>query len=293
MAKRKVLVTGAAGYVAGLMLPTLREKYDLTLLDVSDFTSAGRNHPHARVPGVQIADLTDPNRSKYAKHFDGIDTVVHLGYVRQTQGEQEIDQYWSQRANIDMCYNVLRASHDAGVSRIVSASSNHAANWWERDLISKCKLENLDPYTWPLSYNFYGWSKSTYEHLGFLFANGGVGRRMGVVMVRIGGPGELDLSKYEDLGAAKRGLGAWLSPRDLTQLFVKAIDTPSIDNEHGIPWQVVYGISNNTRAFWSLANARKVLGYEPQDDSEVRYAKDIERLMTGKNTVGRLDKQAP
>ena len=42
-----------------------------------------------------------------------------------------------------------------------------------------------------------------------------------------------------------------------------------------MPWQVVYGISNNTRV-WSLANARKVLGYEPEDDSEVKFAKDIQ-----------------
>ena len=35
-----------------------------------------------------------------------------------------------------------------------------------------------------------------------------------------------------------------------------------------------------TRApFWSLANARKVLGYEPEDDSEVKFAKDIQGFL--------------
>jgi hypothetical protein len=43
----------------------------------------------------------------------------------------------------------------------------------------------------------------------------------------------------------------------------------------------VYGISGNTRAFWSLESARRVLGYTPRDDSEVAYAKDIRRLLTG------------
>ena len=38
---------------------------------------------------------------------------------------------------------------------------------------------------------------------------------------------------------------------------------------------MVYGISNNTRAFWSLANARSVLGYEPEDDAEVKFAEDV------------------
>ena len=32
MAKRRVLLTGATGYIASQMLPTLREQYDLTLV---------------------------------------------------------------------------------------------------------------------------------------------------------------------------------------------------------------------------------------------------------------------
>jgi hypothetical protein len=48
----------------------------------------------------------------------------------------------------------------------------------------------------------------------------------------------------------------------------------------------VYGISNNTRAFWSLANARKVLGYEPEDDSEVKFAKDIQGFLVGDGGTG-------
>ena len=85
----------------------------------------------------------------------------------------------------------------------------------------------------------------------------------------------------------KRDLGAYLSPRDLTQLISKAVETPNIDNEHGIPWQVVYGISNNTRAFWSLTSARSVLGYEPQDDSELLYANDIQQILRDFRRTGR------
>ena len=35
MAKRKVLMTGASGYIASLMLPTMRDYFDLTLADVN------------------------------------------------------------------------------------------------------------------------------------------------------------------------------------------------------------------------------------------------------------------
>ncbi len=275
MAKKRVLITGAAGYVANRMLTAFHERYDLTLLDASVEPSPDRAHSNAGpVDGVQVANLLDPDRSKYAHHFEGIDAVVHLAYIRR-RGDP-IDQYESQRENVDMAYNVFRAAYDAGVKRVVAASSNHAANWYEPALLQPRKMESLDPYDLPLSYNFYGWSKATYEHLGFLFASGTFGRKMGMVLVRIGSPGELEVERYSDSEAGlKRSLGSYLSQRDQLQLFTKAIETENIDNEHGIPWHVVYGISNNTRAYWSLVNARRVLGYCPEDDAESRFAADL------------------
>ena len=275
MAKKHVLVTGAAGYVASRMLPSFRERYDLTLLDSTVEPSPDRAHTGSGpVADVQVADLLDPDRSKYAHHFKGVDAVVHLAYIRR-RGEV-IDQYESQRENVDMAYNVFRAAYDAGVERVVAASSNHAANWYEPALLQPRKMESLDPYDLPLSYNFYGWSKAAYEHLGFLFACGAFGRKMGMVLVRIGSPGELDVSGSSgNETGLKRGLGSYLSQRDQIQLFTKAIETENIENEHGVPWHVVYGISNNTRAYWSLVNARRVLGYSPEDDAESRFAADI------------------
>jgi len=37
----------------------------------------------------------------------------------------------------------------------------------------------------------------------------------------------------------------------------------------------VYGISGNTHRFWSLAGARDVIGWVPQDDSQVKFADKI------------------
>lgn len=275
MAKKRVLITGAAGYVASRMLSSFRERYDLALLDYTVEPSTDRAHTGSGpVSGVQVADLLDPDRSNYSHHFEGVDVVVHLAYIRR-RGEP-IDQYESQRENVDMAYNVFRAAYDTGVERVVAASSNHAANWYEPALLQPRKMESLDPYDLPLSHNFYGWSKATYEHLGFLFACGAFGRKMGMVLVRIGSPGELDVG--QSLGnetGLKRGLGSYLSQRDQIQLFTKAIETENIENEYGVPWHVVYGISNNTRAYWSLVNARRVLGYCPEDDAESRFAADL------------------
>jgi hypothetical protein len=75
-------------------------------------------------------------------------------------------------------------------------------------------------------------------------------------------------------------LGAWLSDRDCAQLCRCAVEATGIVGENEVPWVIAYGISDNTRAFWSLASARQQLGYRPQDDSELAYANDVRRLLT-------------
>jgi nucleoside-diphosphate-sugar epimerase len=298
MPTKKVLLTGAAGYIANQLLPTFREHYDLVLVDVTKKNRQGED-----ISDIVVLDLINPDRNQYAHYFEGINTVVHLGYKRRSG--DPLDHFFDEKQNVEMAYNVFRTAYDAGVERVVMASSNHAADWYEHALIHRGEMDMLDPYKLPLSDNFYGWAKATYEHMGFLFACGGMDfrdasgreqhtggnlgttRKMGVVMVRIGAPRELDINLYRnDPATYKRDLGAYISPRDLTQLFRKAAETPNIDNEYGIPWQVVYGISNNTRAFWSLANARKVLGYAPEDDSEVKFAKDIQGFLVGDGAIG-------
>jgi hypothetical protein len=101
-----------------------------------------------------------------------------------------------------------------------------------------------------------------------------------VVQVRIGHPRGLEHYDFTGRpGAFKRNLGAFISARDIAQLFCKALDAPDIAGAAGVPFQIVYGISDNTRAFWSLSNARRVLGYAPQDDSELLYAETVARLL--------------
>ena len=296
--KKRLLMTGAAGYVADQMLSRFREKYELVLLDTST-----KNRRGEEVEGVNMIDLIDEDRTRYAHFFEEVDAVIHLAYKRRTG--QPLDHFYDERENVQMAYNVLRSSYDSGVKRVAIASSNHASDFYEHALIHERKLEMLDPYRLALSDKFYGWAKATYEHLGFLFACGAMGdvgsglsenlvagnlntsRKMGVVMVRIGAPRNLDPQEYEGNSVGfKRDLGAYISPRDITQLFEKCIEVENIENEYGVPWQVVYGISNNTRAFWSLSNARKVFGYEPKDDSDILFAEASKSIISEAGRVG-------
>jgi nucleoside-diphosphate-sugar epimerase len=274
--KRRVLVTGASGYIAGQLLPALRERYDLVLLDTRAEDRSGRP-----VEGVQIADLTNPDLDANRSFFCGIDSVVHLGYIHPStgQGSATVESYRAERMNVDMAFHVFQLSMEEGARRVVVASSNHAADWYEH-LIHAKKKDVVDPGERPLSDNFYGWAKATYEHLGFVFASGRLGRSLENVQVRIGAPRELEAARYRGNPTGfHRDLGAYSSVRDLQQLFIRSIEAEDIRDRYGVPFQVFYGISDNARQFWSIANAREVIGYAPQDDSEVKFAAGVAAIL--------------
>lgn len=290
MAQRRVLVTGATGYIASLLLPALRDRYDLTLIDVRETRGDG-----TPVEGAQVANLLQDDLEDLRHFFVGQDAIVHLAFNRAPDAAMSSAQratrltpgsaYEAERANVDMAYRVFQLALEENVRRVVVASSNHAADWYEH-LIHASKMDMVTPETFPKSDNWYGWAKASYEHLGFVFATGTLGRKVENVHLRIGAPREIDASQFEsDPNGYKRDLGAYLSARDLQQLTIKSIETEDIADEHGIPWRVFYGISGNTRAFWSILNARTVIGYAPADDSEVTFAADIQRLLA--NNPGR------
>ena len=62
--------------------------------------------------------------------------------------------------------------------------SNHAADWYE-DLIHAKKKDVVDPWERAVSDNFYGWAKEAYEHLGFVYATGKIGRQLEVIPVAV------------------------------------------------------------------------------------------------------------
>jgi hypothetical protein len=266
--RRRVLLTGAAGTIGALLLPGLRERYDLIPLDIKP---AGKDG--VPIGGLVLADLNDPNRDAYREHFRGTDAVVHLGYVSTPEGADPDAHFRSEYSNIAMAYNVYRTAWEEGVRRVVVASSNHAADYWERQILGG-QWDYVAPEDKALSDNYYGWAKECYEHLGFVFATGAeLGRPLENVQIRIGGPRETDLSDTPpgDLVRMRRALAVYISQRDLVQLFVKSIETEDITDPFGVPFQIFYGISDNPHAFWSIVNARNVIGYEPEDNSELRF----------------------
>ncbi|MGC9396831.1 MAG: NAD-dependent epimerase/dehydratase family protein [Anaerolineae bacterium] len=267
--RKKVVVTGASGLIAGLMLPALRERYDLTLLDIRSADRDGNE-----VEGVQIADLLNRDRDTYRHYFRGADAIVHSGFVRVDDPAQ---RFYAEHSNVEMAYNVYQTAWEEKVGRVVCISSNHAADYYER-LILKNEWDFVDPDDRALSDNYYGWAKEAYEHLGFVFAVGAVnGSPLENVQIRIGGPRETDVERCPkgDMTCVRRALAVYISRRDLDQLIIKSIEAPDIRDARGVPFQIFYGISDNARAFWSITNARRIIGYAPEDDSEIRFRDQI------------------
>ncbi len=272
----RVLITGATGYIAGQLLPAFRERYDLRMIDVRDMNSSGR-----KLEGVEVLDLLSASDADLEPLFSGVDAVVHCGHFKP-DGENPQALYEGERRNLDMMQRVYQLSLDHGVQRVVAASTNQAAKWYENPYYAGLK-DRVDPEDYPRPDSFYGWAKAAWEPLGFLYACGSLGRKLGVVQIRIVVPREIDATLFEDAPPERyvRELAGYISERDLRQLFCRSIEALDIEDEHGVPFHIFYGVSNNARRFWSITNARKVIGYEPEDDSEVRFAADISRLLHG------------
>jgi len=227
---KTVLITGAAGDVGSHLRRELAGRYRLRLSDLMPVEKLTANETYL------AADIS--RMEQVAPLVQGVDAIVHLGGF-------SVEGPWDAilQANIAGCYNMFEAARQAGVKRILFATSNHAVGFYRRD-------ETIDDHVYPRPDSRYGVSKVFGEALGSLYADK---YGMEVFNIRIGNvaPKPVD----------KRRLAIWLSPRDLAQLVAIGIDHPAIH------FEIVYGISGNKRAWFDNSNARR-LGYRPQDDSE-------------------------
>lgn len=236
MAEQRILITGAAGNMGRLLRPRLtRPDRVLRLLDRAPIPNTGDGEE------TVTASVTDLGAMRSAMR--GVDGVLHLGGL-------SLEDTWESilDVNINGTRTVLEAARLEGVGQVVLASSNHAVGFRSRD-------EGVLPGDLlPRPDTFYGVSKAALESLGSLYHD-----RFGtnVVCVRIG-------SCFERPRNA-RMLATWLSPGDATRLFDAALTARG--------FHILWGISNNTRRWWSLAEG-EAIDYHPQDDSEA-FATDF------------------
>ena len=239
-----VLLTGASGRVGDAILGQLADDYDWRLLDREPPVQE-TDHPFI------VADVTDEAAIREA--VEGCGAIIHLA------GDPRPEAPWDSvlSNNIDGTQNILEAAVDAGVEKFAFASSNHAVGAYETDertpdIYRPHDDFRLDGTELPRPKNLYGVSKASGEILGRYYHDM---HDLSFVAVRIG-----NLTKGQPPEDYERGQAMWLSYRDCAHLFERCLQA-----EYG--YEIVYGISDNDRKYYSIDRAREVLGYEPQDNS--------------------------
>jgi NAD+ dependent glucose-6-phosphate dehydrogenase len=245
-----VLLTGAGGRVGQAILCGLGETHDWRLLDREPLSD------DCLPPGVTAADVCVGDvtaRETVAAAMEGVGAVIHLA------GDPRPEAPWNSvlTNNIDGTQTVFEAAVAAGVEKVAFASSNHAVSAYETDertpgIYRVDDDYRLDGTELPRPGNLYGASKAAGETLGRYYhdADG-----LSVVCVRIG-----NLTEGHPPRNYERGQAMWLSHRDCAHLFDRCLRA---DYEY----EIVYGISDNERKYYSIERAKEVLGYDPQDDS--------------------------
>jgi len=117
------LVTGGAGFIGSHLCEELNRRGER--VRVVDSLITGKRANLAHVPNVEFieGDLADVSVATRAVH--GIDYVLHQAAIPSVPRSVE-DPITSNRANIDASLNLLVASRDAGVKRVVYAGSSSA-----------------------------------------------------------------------------------------------------------------------------------------------------------------------
>ena len=247
MSKKRVLITGMSGLIGQVCQKELGDLYALSALN---------RRSVAGVPCFE-ADIADPEAIRPA--FDGVDVVVHLAAMAKG------DASWEEVLphNIVGTYNVFEAARIAGVKRIISASSGAAASDVEREMPYRAlvegrydevaRWEKLDTSVVRPS-GLYGCSKLWGEVLARHFSDAW---GLSMICLRIGAVNRADRP------TSAREFSVWCSQRDIAQMVQRCIDAPQ-----SLKLATFYAVSDNKWGYRSLDNARRELGFEPEDNAE-------------------------
>ncbi|MBT5875055.1 MAG: NAD(P)-dependent oxidoreductase [Candidatus Latescibacteria bacterium] len=232
---KQVLITGAAGFVGGILRSHWGSRYSLRLAD--------------RRPVENLADhesFLETDISNYEQMLaacNGVDTVVHLAADPSPAAE-----FYASLLPLNVIggYNGFQAAAEAGCRRIVFASSVNAVLGYGGETAT-----SWDVPIYPQ--NVYGATKCWGEALARVYADQ---NDLSCICVRLGSPRfDMDAVQAADLDKPSMGI----SPRDTAQLFGRCVDVDDVD------FAIVHGISRHRKAWMDVEDSCRILGYEPQD----------------------------
>jgi nucleoside-diphosphate-sugar epimerase len=242
MPKPTLLITGINGLIGGVLKKPLEERYRVYGCDlVGPFSD--------RVFQVDISQEEEV-RGLFQEHGP-FPFLIHLA------ANPRVDAPWEEvlQANIVGTRNVYHAAQRYETRRVIFPSSNHVTGAYEGfppQLHHNKDPRKISPSDPIRPDSEYGVSKAFGEALARYYRE-----RWGLasICLRIG-----SVLEDDDPTRDPRHAKTWLSHRDLVQLVSKGLMSD-------VGFGIYYGVSDNTGRFWSLSNARRDLGYQPQDNA--------------------------
>ncbi|MEM7047033.1 MAG: NAD(P)-dependent oxidoreductase [Pseudomonadota bacterium] len=239
--RRCVLITGATGRIGRLLMARLPELgWKVHGVDVSPHEKT----EHKTAPPQKTLTLADVGEMATVRQIitaskPKIDTVIHLAATPNAKPG------WSRLSalNIQATRAVLEAARQAGVAQMIYASSIHTIGGlaWGTP---------LGPHLPPVPSGTYGVTKLACEGLLRVYA---VKAGMRTIAVR--------LCSFRPRPHNGRELVTWLGYEDTVHLFDRCL------RDHTDGYQMVWGVSNNTRLTLEDPTARRI-GYRPQQNAE-------------------------
>ena len=118
----KYVVTGGAGFIGShIAEELLRRNQTVTVID--NFSTGKRENLETFGGKVEVIAADISRSTDLAKIFSGIDYVIHQAAIPSVP-KSIVDPRTSHEANVNGTLNVLIAARDAGVKRVVYASSS-------------------------------------------------------------------------------------------------------------------------------------------------------------------------
>ena len=233
--RERILITGPGGRVGTEIVPLLREHFALRLFDSQKLTASGDDE-------IIVGDIQDFDALRRA--CEGVHAMIHLAAM-----SDEADFHSKLLpVNIAGTYNAFEAARQAGLKKVVFASTGQV-------ILNYGRETDVTPDMPARPSTVYACTKLFGEALARWFSET---HGLSMICIRL-----CYFRAYDDPLLRIPGHGVqndWCSPRDLTQLLVKSIQSK-------LPFGIFFGISNNTECHWSLDNARELLGYRPQDNA--------------------------
>ncbi len=248
-ARGRVVITGAAGLIGGIVRGELAEHYAVRGVDLR--------------AGSSVDVVTDMRQlANVRRCFEGADIVVDLAANASPFSS------WNTvcENNIRATLHALDAALAAGVKRVVFASSNRTVAMYETEepysSVVSGDYAGLDPSSLPKIRvdaaarpdGPYGAGKVMGETAGRFYADSA---GLSVLCLRIG------TVRQDDRPAKPRHFATLLTHRDLATLVRCCVEADA-----SLRFGVYFGVSANTWRIWDLEPAREELGYQPVDDAE-------------------------